>query len=191
MKFILFIFALGSIIGSLYLITLSGSVYADFQSGSDAGPGVDIHVFTKYPVKGEPIKIEVSARGGKSAGLYTAVATPRFETSKTLVEVHGDGMDWGKSLSGKVRGSEEVEMSVPTEEITEGNQIRFAVYVDYVCAMSSSGRRFKNIDKTAVVYVNLQLYDEDDKFSAQLLGFAAPLFYGYCQLNDRWANWTS
>jgi hypothetical protein len=183
MKGLIIISGLLSFLGALILLWVGGSMFASFRSENIMGPGVDIILLNKYPLQGEDIKLEVTARGGDKAGLEDVYAFTTDGAPAMLSETHGEGVTWGNTITGgKSRGSATVLFTVPQELALHDRSLNFDIQVNYVCAMGSSST-FNNENKQDRIPISIPIYTPGEKFKAQLidtvLAFAGLFLWGW------------
>jgi hypothetical protein len=157
-----------SFLGALVLLWVGGSLFASFRSEHILGPGVDVILLSKFPLEGENIDLEITARGGSAAGMNEVYAYDIEEGSVPVASTQGQGVTWGYTVSSRSRGQATVELPVPQDAVTHHGHAVFSLEVNYVCAMSSSGG-FTNNRMQDVVYVDVPIYTPAQKLRAQLL----------------------
>lgn len=150
-----------SALAMLLGMSVMGSLMADARTENITGPGVDVFLRTPFPLEGDTVVIDVSARGGKRAGLERVqVKSP--ETGDTMLAyVTGPGASWGSVVrGGKTRGESTgtVRFTVP-DDIAAGTTMRLTLYVDYVVAMSTGdGYTFENDSRSDVINLDVTVY---------------------------------
>lgn len=164
--------AIGTLCALAMLLGMSvmGSIMADARTENITGPGVDVFLRTPFPVEGETVVIDVSARGGSRAGLERVQV--KSDTSDDLLAyITGKGADWGMVVrSGKTRGEETgtVRFAIP-DHVSAGETMRLTLYVDYVVAMSTGdGRTFENDSRSDVLHLDVQVYTPSGRFWARV-----------------------
>lgn len=168
MKGLLIFTGFACFLGSLLLLWVAGSLFADFRTENITGPGVDVYLLNKYPLEGENILLEVSARGGSKTGLNNVMAFTVNEDQRMVAETQGEGVTWGETISNNGRGSDKVVITVPQQEVLHHGLAVFQLETSYVCAMGGAGT-FNNEEKQDVVPVSLKIYSPGEKLRAQLL----------------------
>jgi hypothetical protein len=167
MRGLILIAGILSFLGSLLLVWTGGSIFATYRTENITGPGVDIIQLNKYPLKGEPIELEVTARGGSKTGVND-IYVYKADGNAPVTSAHGEGVTWGNTISSKGRGQDAVTVLVPQDEVMHHGQAVCNVEVNYVCAMKSGGG-FTNNNKQGIVYVSTPVYTAGEKLSRQLL----------------------
>ena len=173
MKGLLIFTGLLSFLAALGLLSLGTSLFADFRTAHIAGPGVDVILLDKYPTGEDAIKLEITARGGKKAGLVDAIA---YFGEVPAAFVTGDGMDWGSTISGKGRGDESVVMNIDPKKVDAGEYYQFELKVNYVWAKSSVSS-FSNEYVSEVIPIKIGKYETGKVGFARLIDLCKSLGY--------------
>lgn len=174
---------IGTACALLMLVGMSvmGSLMADARTENITGPGVDVFLRTPFPLEGETVVIDVSARGGSRAGVERIQVKSSAAPEAMLAYVAGKGATWGMVVrSGKSRGesTETVRFRVP-DVVSAGETMPLVLYVDYVVAMSTGdGRTFENESRSDLIHLDVQVYNASGRFWARvaLVGKACGLF---------------
>jgi hypothetical protein len=146
-------------IAMLFGMSVMGSLMADARTDSIIGPGVDVFLRTPFPLPGDTVVLDVSARGGSRAGIERIQVKSTDVPDEMLAYVAGKGATWGMVISGdKTRGEETatVRFAVP-DALSPGETMHLTLYVDYVYA-SSSASTFENVHKSDIVSLDVMIY---------------------------------
>lgn len=159
-----------SALAMLVGMSVMGSIMADARTENIMGPGVDVFLRSPFPVEGDRIVIDISARGGSRAGLERVQV--KSDTSEDMLAyITGKGADWGTFVrSGKTRGEETGTVRFPVpESVSPGETMRLTLYVDYVVALSTGdGRTFENDSRSDVLHLDVQVYARSGRFWARV-----------------------
>jgi hypothetical protein len=161
---------IGTLCAFLMLIGMSvmGSLMADARTENITGPGVDVFLRTPFPVEGDTVVIDVSARGGKRAGLERVQVK---YADQMLAYVAGKGADWGMTVrGGKTRGEETGTIRFPVPDTASpGETMRLTLYVDYVVAMSTGdGYTFENDSRSDVISLDVPIHTPSSRTWARV-----------------------
>jgi hypothetical protein len=177
---------IGTLCALLMMLGMSvmGSLMADARTENITGPGVDVFLRTPFPLEGDTVVIDVSARGGSRAGVERIQVKSSAAPEQMLAYIAGKGATWGMVVrSGKTRGesTETVRFPVP-DVVAAGETMPLTLYVDYVVAMSTGdGRTFENDSRSDVLHLDVPVYTSSGRFWARvaLAGKAFALFLAW------------
>ncbi|HUQ01398.1 MAG TPA: hypothetical protein VM261_02835 [Kofleriaceae bacterium] len=164
---------IGTACALLMLVGMSvmGSLMADARTENITGPGVDVFLRTPFPLEGDTVVIDVSARGGDRAGVERIQVKSTAAPDEMLAYIAGKGATWGMVVrSGKSRGesTETVRFRVP-DAVSAGETMPLTLYVDYVVAMSSGdGRTFENDSRSDVIHLDVKVFTTSGRFWARV-----------------------
>jgi hypothetical protein len=166
----------------LFGMSVMGSLMADARTDSIMGPGVDVFLRTPFPLEGDTVVLDVSARGGSRAGIERIQVKSNDVPDGMLAYVAGKGASWGMVISsGKTRGEETstVRFKVP-DTMSPGELLHLTLYVDYVVALSSAST-FENEHKSDIVSLDVMIYTASGRTWAlvALAGKAFALFLAW------------
>jgi hypothetical protein len=140
-------------------MSVMGSLMAEARTANIMGPGVDVFLRTPFPLEGDTVVLDVSARGGSRAGIERIQVKSSEVPDEVLAYVTGKGASWGMVIdSGKSRGEETatVRFRVP-DMMSPGETMHLTLYVDYVVALSSAST-FENSHESDIVTLDVVIY---------------------------------